>query len=161
MQKYVFDTNAYNRLLDDDLNLIGTEHEIIIYGSHIQLRELKATKECKRREALLSVFHATTDTCLKTESMVFPIEFGSTKFGDETYNNIRNELDTESNKLERRRRKGKLKNNPNDAQIGETAIKNGCTLVTDDPELLMVVSNRSSKALTYDEFKEQLRRLHH
>lgn len=151
MKEYVFDTNAFNRLLDDETNIQDIGDDILIYGSHIQMEELAATKNIKRRDALLKAFHVTTDKLLKTESMVFPIKFGSTKFGDGTYERLRSELDTEANKL--KNKKNKLKNNPNDAQIGEIAIKNNYILVTDDTELLKVIKSNNSRVLTYDEFK--------
>ncbi len=152
MKEYVFDTNAFNRVIDDNIDVIKISEKAIIYASHIQLTELEATTNESRKTALVSCFHQITEKQLSTESMVFPIVFDSMKFGDGTYEELRAELDYEASKLNNRKSRNKLKNNPNDAQIGEVALKNEYTLVSDDPELLKVMINRGANVLTYDAF---------
>lgn len=153
MEKFIFDTNAFNKALDD---VPSTKKSIKIYASHIQLREINNTACDIRRKKLLTIFHKLTDEQLPTESAVFPIKLGSIKFGDGTYEKLRNELDHETSKLPSGKRKRKLKNNPNDAQIAEIALKNRITLVTDDADVLNVMRNNGGHAIRYDAFKAKI-----
>lgn len=152
---YVFDTNAFNRFLDDDV--VEEISNVEIFATHIQLREIEATKDSSRRQQLLSTFDEISDEMIQTESMVFPIVFGQSKFGDDTYKNLRNALDNEVSELSGKSQRKKKKGHPNDAQIAEVALKRQCILVTDDPQLLAVFPKFGGSVKTYDEFKKHIK----
>ena len=152
----MFDTNAFNRLLDPGIDISIFKGRVDIFATHIQLRELHATTDTQRRQALESSFHEITTQTLPTESMVLPIKLGSAKFGDGTYELILAKLNGKANSFRGRKRNNKLRSNPADAQIGEVALKNGHVLVTDDPELFSVVKDCGGTVLRFDDFVKEI-----
>jgi len=150
--KYIFDTNAFNNFLDAQDNT--PLHSVSILATHVQLAEIKATKDDERRNCLLNVFSEITDEVKKTESMVFPLIFGAQKFGDGTYENLLESLNQEVSQFSTKKRLKKENGHSNDAQIAEVALKNKYTLVTDDNELIKVFENYGGKVLRYAKFIE-------
>jgi predicted nucleic acid-binding protein len=132
MNNYMFDTNVFNETLDQsvDVSSIGN---VTFYVTHIQLNEIQATKNQKRKEQLLKTFHEVKKTSISTESAVWDVsEWGNAKWGSANgmYQPIVNRLG-ELNK--------KKKNNTQDSLIAETAIINKQILVTNDKDLQQVV----------------------
>jgi predicted nucleic acid-binding protein len=130
--RYVVDTSLINKLVDgivgaDELPTDGT-----FVASHIQLDELKRTKDPERREALLRKFHEIVGETLPTESFVLDISrLEEARLGDGAqYEVIKRELDS--------RNRGK-RNNAQDALIGEIALKNGYVLLVADFDLYQVM----------------------
>jgi hypothetical protein len=153
---FIFDTNAFNSVIDDrDIPsslLIGME----IFASYIQLNELKATKNTVRRAQLIECFTEVTTARISIETAVFPLMFGEQNFGDGTFEEIKHTLDQKAELLPNKKKRQKLASNANDALIGEVAEKNNYTLITDDNDFSEVMKNRDVAALTYSEFIEKL-----
>ena len=137
--KYVVDTSIINKLVDGKINPFELPTDGEFLASHIQIDELKKTKEDERRAQLLARFDELGAEVVKTESALFDrSKFGGAKFGDGiTIQALTNALDALNRK----------KNNPNDALIGELAIKNGFTLLTADRDLKTVVESHGGRVL--------------
>lgn len=156
MQKYMFDTNIFNALLDGKVDLSNLIGKAKYYATHIQRDEINKTPDNIRRKQLKDLFTAVTSDPIPTESFVLdtsrldyaklggenviPTEsavFGISKFGkakytpnDNLYIPILQELDNHKQK----------ENNKEDALIAETAIKNDLILVTHDRDLFNIVT---------------------
>ena len=152
MSSYMFDTNIFNHILEGMAGLTGFVDRAKFYATHVQIDELKKTSNEGKRIALLRIFEEVTNGRVPTESFVLgasrldeaklggeqlvPTEsavWGVSRYGqckytasDNLYEPLKSKLDA-ANKAQ--------PNNVQDALIGETAIKNGFTLVTHDRDL--------------------------
>lgn len=120
--KYVVDTNIINKLVDGIIRSEELPTDGDFVASHIQMDELRQTKNEKRRETLLLKFNELIDEIVPTESFVLGISrLGHGKLSNgEMYNAIKGDLDS------RNKRKA---NNAKDALIAEIAGQNGHTLL--------------------------------
>lgn len=135
MTKFMFDTNCFYQITENELNIINSD-ENEYFVTSIQNRELieakKVTQAQKNR--LLNLFvridqekkDLVTGLLGHKEAGQFPFILGSVGKYDEFKNDLDN-LRKDSNNIE-------------DALIAETAIVNGITLITSDKNLLKVVS---------------------
>ena len=144
-EKYMFDTNIFNDTVDGKLEIsdIVNCKKVEIYVTHIQIDEInKCSDEDKR--ARLSMFMVKIKPILiPTSSCVFDVSrFDESKFGDGIiFNKIK---------------KGNI-NQVEDALIGETAIKEGIVLVTNDKRLKNIVIKLGGNAISLDDFIERLK----
>jgi len=149
----VFDTNAFNSFLDDDKATSIAMPNIIT--THVQLNELKATKDPVRKERLLNAASEIITETVPTETMIFPLVFKEQQFSDgKIHRKILDALNYEANDFSNKKRKQKEKNNHKDAQIAEVALNNKHTLVTDDPELTTVLKSLGGNVINYEQFKK-------
>lgn len=143
MKKYMFDTNIFNRILDGSFDLQGSDDKVL-YATHVQLDEIRATKNIQRRLGLEKLFMEILDEQLPTQSFVLDISrLDEARLGNgEIYNQILSLLN------QRNKRKP---NNVQDALIGETALTNGLILVTEDSDLRNVIAGLGGLACTLQE----------
>lgn len=152
MKRYMFDTNVFNRFLDDDFDVELLAGEGKYYVTHVQLDEIKNTKNSTRREKLLAIFASIPQDHIPTESAIWGISnWGEAKWSDNNglYEKILQALNE--------RNKGKA-NNRQDALIAETAVKNDLTLVTRDSDLDSVVSQLGGSVMQFDSFLADLQK---
>ena len=130
--KYVVDTNIINKLVDGFINSaeLPTDGEFV--ASHVQMDELRQTKNEERREILLLKFDELVDEIVPTESFVLGIsKLGQGKLSrGDLYNAIKSDLDSKN--------KSKA-NNSKDALIAEVAAREGYMLLTADHDLFQVI----------------------
>lgn len=127
MQKFMFDTNAYNNLMDGVID-IETLPEAEYYCTFEQEDELKATNNEERRNKLLAFLKKLDHTDLPVETFVIGnARLDRTKLGD---GKLKEQI---FDFLELCK---KQKSNLQDSLIAEVAGKNNLTLVTDDKCLL-------------------------
>lgn len=139
--KIILDSNIFDDLVAGQLELDFVENlNAEIFITHIQVDELNNCPDHEKRAKLFLHLTEVRPQKLATESFVVGTSrLGSAKLGDgEILEKLRN---------------GNLKKT-NDALIGETAIKNGLTLITNDKELKRNVNKLGGKALTIKEFLE-------
>ena len=160
----MFDTVAFNRVVEGGISPEELADFIEVYATNIQRKEIDATRDPEKREKLGKVFRnlisasEATDNgpLLFTESMVWgEWEWGSAKWSgnDTLYDDIKTALDV----LDKKSEKANIKANIRDALIAETAIKNSLTLVTDDKKLTEVAMQHGGECM-YVELLFQLRR---
>ena len=147
MDGYVFDTNVFNDILDEKVD-ISIFSRLTLFVTHIQHDELMHTKDEIRRDQLLSIFSQLDPSVGPTESFIIGYSrLGGAKLGDGTiYLKILSQLDG-------------LKKKPNnrcDALIGEAALKNHLILVTKDNNLFMVMEKMGCSVLKLDELLDIL-----
>ena len=140
MNGYILDTNVFNRAADGQIQLPDLHSEVHYFAAHVQLDELSATKDETRRAALLQQFFAIDPMPLPTESFVYDVSrWDLAKWGDGIlFPRIKALLDA---------RNHAKSSNIQDALIAETAIKNSLTLVSEDADLLVVVSQLGDSAV--------------
>ena len=126
--KYVVDTCLINKLVDGKIGTSELPKDGTFVASHIQIDELKRTRNVDRRTQLLEMFEEIVDEVLPTETFKLGVsQMDGGKLGDGvSYDTIKKELDS--------RNKGKA-NNDNDALIAEVAMRNGYALLTADFDL--------------------------
>jgi predicted nucleic acid-binding protein len=138
MDEYMFDTNVFNRLLDGsfDLSILVGK---VCYATHVQIDEIRATKDAERRGRLEKVFLEVVIEQLPTQSFVLDVSrLDEAYLGDgEKYDHILESLN--------QRNKAKS-NNVQDALIAETALVCGLTLVTEDQDLQKVMTELGGAA---------------
>lgn len=158
-RKFMLDTNIFDAIVEEktDINNLPANYEF--YVTHIQKDEIdaidKPEKQDKKKK-LSSFFKELKQETIPTESFILgtsklgnaklsrvPTEsavYGVSKYGEAKY--------TSKDSLIKKIRKGNLKHTE-DALIGETAIKNNLTLVTNDPQFLKKVISLGGKAITF------------
>ncbi|MCC4227416.1 type II toxin-antitoxin system VapC family toxin [Zunongwangia profunda] len=117
--KLILDSNVFDDLLTGKLEIAVFEKEDFeLFITHIQVDEINECPNKEKRAKLLNFMIELRPEKIPTESFVVGTSrIGSAKIGD-------------GNLIERLRT-GNLKKT-NDALIGETAIKNNLTLITND-----------------------------
>lgn len=142
--KFMFDTNIFDSVLDEkvDINKFPNNYEFFV--THIQKDEIEAIDKPEKQDKkkkLLGLFKELNQEKMSTESAVW----GVSKWGESKW--------TSENNLIEELRKGNLKHTE-DALIGETAIKNNLILVTNNTnDLLRRVKALGGKAITFEQFK--------
>lgn len=164
----MFDTRAFNLILDGPFSLESLMGHVRAYATHIQRDEINNTKNLERRSALLQVFKDVVSESVPTDSIVLgtsrigegrlagervvPTEsavWGVSRWGeakwtadDNLFTPIKANLDALN--------KGK-RNNVQDALIAETSIKGLYILVTDDSHLVEVTKRYGGKCVSLEE----------
>lgn len=143
--KFMFDTNIFNHIIDEqvDVSLFKTNYEYLV--THIQFDELNATKNEIRKSELLKIFKNIEQEKVSTNSAAFDIsDWDNAGWGDDDdiYTKILEGLNQIKNE----------KNNIADSLIAETAIKNEAIFVTDELKLRKVVSSFGYKVFSLLEF---------
>lgn len=164
----MFDTRAFNLVLDAAFPIEKLKERVIAHATHIQHDEINNTKNPERRSALLRVFDEVLSESVPTDSLVLGVSrVGAARLGgarvvptesfvwdvsrwdeakwtadDNLYAPIKEALD----KLNR----GKG-NNVQDALIAETAIKGHYILVTDDVHMIQVAKKYGAKCMSLEE----------
>ena len=135
MNNYMLDTTFFNHILDAGFSLSSLPSLGQTIVTHIQLDEIRDTKNADRRGELLHIFSNVKSRKVATEKFVLGFSsLGNAKLSNDValYESLLKNLnDKNRNKL----------NNIKDILIAETAIKNKYTLVTDDSDLTEVVQN--------------------
>ena len=165
--KCMFDTRAFNLILDAPFPIDGLKDRVVAYATHIQRDEINNTKDSVRRSALLQVFNEVISESVPTDSLVVGVSrvgaarvgggvvptesavWGVSRWGgakwtanDNLFIPIKAGLDT-LNKSKR--------NNVQDALIAETSIKGGYFLVTDDIDLIAVTKRYAGRCISLEE----------
>ena len=142
--KFMFDTVAFNRVVECDVFDSLYNKKLLIYATHAQRDEINNTKNLEKKSQLLRVF-SEIPKIIPTESAVWNwSRWNEAKWtSDDLYENFKAELD---------RRKKKC-NNVYDALIADTSIKNGFTLVTDDKNLCDVTREFGGNCVSFVDFE--------
>lgn len=137
---YVVDTCVINRLVDETLSLDQLPVDGKYLASHVQIDEIKRTKNDTRRAQLLAMFSTVIDVAVPTESLVVGTSIvGAAKISDgKDYTALKASIDALN--------KGKL-NNAQDVLIAEIALKNGFALITADKDLAQAASKHGCRVI--------------
>lgn len=163
----MFDTRAFNLVLDGPYPIEELRARVTAYATHIQRDEISNTKNPERKAALLQVFKEVVSESVPTDSLVLGVSrIGAARLGggrivptesavwdvsrwDEAKwaadDNLYVQIKTDLDKLN----KGKA-NNVQDALIAETAIKGGYVLVTDDAHMIEVAKRYGCKCMSME-----------
>ena len=134
----MFDTNIFDRILDNDITHESLPPNIPLFVTHVQRDEINKCSDPERRKQLKVVFNEIAQDNVATESFILDVSMiGRAKLGD--------------GRLIEKIREGNIKHSE-DALIGETCIKNSYLLVTEDQRLLKKVRELGGKAVTFQEF---------
>lgn len=135
---FMFDTQIFDLILAGDRDPNIFPEGIPLYITHIQQDEIVKCPDENRRHKLLTVFHTLKMEEVATASAVIGVSrIGKCRISDA--------------KLLEDLRKGNSKHT-NDALIGETCIKEGLVLVTEDKTLTNRVRQYSGEAISYQDF---------
>ena len=173
MKTYMFDTNVFNYILDGKVDVVQLIGKARFFATHVQLDEIKNTRNLERREQLLKVFEDVMDTKVATESLVLGVSrLGEAKLSGEPivptesavwdiskWNQAKwSSEDGYYEPLKRRldQLNGSKFNNIHDALIAETSIKNGFTLVTHDNDLFKVVTQFGGACANFQQVIKEL-----
>jgi predicted nucleic acid-binding protein len=150
---YMLDTNVFNRALDGNLSITPLpQTHLLVTG--IQVAELGATLNQKRRADLLAVFKQVNPT--KTLASSFAFDIDGAGFDEACWNDGTGRYQKMLDRLRQLDRKEKGANQIRDALIGETAIKNGATLVTCDRNLRQLVKEFGGSAVDDLHFQQAI-----
>lgn len=148
----MLDTNIFNRLIKDGSPGIEVFKDVRLFATHIQLDELKETKCPIRKNKLLQKFQEISPQVITTETLILGIsKLGLAKLSDEDgfYERLKARI-MELDKAAKKKPKNET-NQPSDALIAETAIKNNLTLITDDGTLKQATVEFGGRANTLNE----------
>jgi predicted nucleic acid-binding protein len=147
----MFDTNIFNSILDGKASLGTIKDGHTYFVTHIQRDELQATSGTERRKELLKTFEVINQMLIPTESAVWDVSrWGLAKWSEEDgmYEKILEQLEKE---------KPHDRGNIKDALVGETAIRNCITLVTNDKSLRDAVEKLGGVAICLSDFLKETR----
>ncbi|MCD4835108.1 MAG: PIN domain-containing protein [Bacteroidales bacterium] len=122
MRKYLLDTNCFDYILDNQIELDELKSKGIFYTSNVQYSELRNIPNQERREAILRIYEKLEQIKLQLKSGIW---IDDLYWDDEQVWN-----DNQTSEFVDLQ-KGNLKNSK-DALIGELAVKNDILLVTSD-----------------------------
>jgi len=158
---FMFDTNIFNKLLDENFDLSQLDDQSNFFTTHIQQDEINATPNAERKEKLQEIFAGVSsrntdpnshtpkwgEYNFRTNSCVTDISrVNAAKTGDGTrYLQLLSLLNED--------KPNRHESNMKDALIGETTLENGFTLVTNDDSLLTGTKELGGNAITFDGFK--------
>jgi len=136
--KLIFDSNVFDDLIKGKLDLeIIKNISLENYITHIQVDEINECPDKEKRAKLFNFMTEIRPEKIPTESFIIGTSrIGYAKIGD---GNLIKELRMENYKK------------TNDALIGETAIENNLTLITNDRKFKNKVIQLGGIALTVDE----------
>jgi predicted nucleic acid-binding protein len=151
---YMLDTNLFNRLVEGKLSVAAVSH-LRLLATHVQLSELRATKNLERRNKLLAVFDDVGPEIVLS-AFLLDIEGAGLDQGElvdparhARFARMLERLQA----LEAKRRDAR--NQIRDIAIAEKALDFGATLVTDDPELGKVMEEFGGRAINHFEFERE------
>jgi len=139
---YMFDSNIFDQVVSGQIPITfintRTKNGDKFYVTHIQKDELAQCPNIKRKNKLKRIFNAIPQDMKPTESFVVgKSRIGMAKLSNgKTLNKIR----------------GNNMKKTNDALIGETALNNGYTLVTEDKKLRNKINKMGGNAIKAEEF---------
>lgn len=148
IEKYIFDTNIFDDIVSEKLKVSDIVKykkfkKVKIYVTHIQIDEINKCNDEDKRARLSMFMVKIRPILISTSSCAYDVSrYDESKFGDGII----------FNKIKR----GNIKH-VEDALIGETAIKEGIILVTNDKRLKKTIMELGGNALFFDEFKERLK----
>jgi len=135
--KVMLDTNAFNHLLSGEIPASTLDPKWTLLATQLQFAEILKTRNPGKKAALERLFRQVLAERVPTESAVWDVSaWGEAKWGDggPLYEELRREIEAAS--------KSKPINSMVDALIGETCLKNGFALVTNDRALKEAVRAR-------------------
>jgi hypothetical protein len=166
--KCMFDTRAFNLILDGPFPIDNLKDLVIAFATHIQRDEITNTKNLERKSALLRVFKEIVSESVPTDSLVLGVSrLGEARLGGERIvptksavwcvsrwgkakwtanDNLYTPIKADLDKLNKSK-----SNNMQDALIAETSIKGGYVLVTDDTHLIEVTKRYGGRCISLEE----------
>lgn len=143
MNKYIFDSNIFDKFLDGsiDLKVVNKNKSISFYTTHIQRDQLKATPNTDKRKKLLQIFKQAPQIKIPTNSFIL----GTSKLGEAKLSSGINLSKILGNKNSNSR-------NFKDALIAEVALENKLMFVSDDKTLKNSLNRQGGNAISFDEF---------
>ncbi len=170
--KCMFDTNVFNRIVDEEIALESLIGRVTAYATHIQRDEINNTPDVNRRAVLAKEYGDVVAVSDPTSSLVIGISrLGEARLGGEREvptasavwdvsqwdeanwsadDNLCSALKSELDKLN-----GSKPNNIQDALIAETSIKEKYVLVTDDADLAALTKKYGGKCFSVSELFDQ------
>ena len=140
--KIMFDTNAYDKARKNISLIRRGKKQCEYYITEIQIKEVASIPDNKKEERksdLLSIVE------LRPRIVPIPFSFDYISFAHFSFNVCPDYWHILK----------KSKANRNDALIAATAIYEGCTLVTDDKELIKKMVRLGKDVVTFDEFLQR------
>jgi predicted nucleic acid-binding protein len=153
MTAYMLDTNVFNELLDGHIS-IDAFRGLRLVATHVQLDEVRATKNPARAADLRSAFEEIAPTMGSTAS-AFP-DVSNWDQSSWTDDGVADRMLARLNQLNAAaRKKHRDPNNPiRDVLIADTAIRTNATLITDDEQLRGLVSEFGGRAISTSDIKQ-------
>jgi len=160
----MFDTNIFNKIFDENIDITNFPKTNNYYITHIQKDEIEKIKDPTRKNKIKQLFILINEE-IATDSFVLGYStFGKAKLSSIKIKQIPTESmvwdkskwgsakwSSENNTLLDYIRQGNLKHTE-DALIGETAIKNKIILVTEDKKFRKKICALNGKAITFKDF---------
>ena len=144
LDKIMFDSNAFDKLLRVLDNLRQNIHKFDFYITAIQIEEIANIPDIKSEKRVCNLL-----ALCELRAKLVPVSFvfnhsrlGFCCFGDDE-NDIYSLLLNEN------------QSNVNDALIGEAAKREGCILVTDDTRFIKKLTDNNIPTITFQQFEEK------
>lgn len=147
---YIFDTHVFDSIVAGDLSLDDLKSAKSrgdrFYVTHIQVDEINRCKDENKRATLNLLMLKVSPEVAVTETAIWGVSrWGEAKWGTKGFYE--------------QLKQGNLKHTE-DALIGEVAIVNSFTLVTNDHDLMKKVIKLSGKAISINEYRRNINESH-
>jgi hypothetical protein len=146
---FMLDTTVFNHMKDKGVPIavfLGRR----MFATHVQLDELGRTPDPAKKAELLQIFAEIAPDRLATETSIW----GDTNWDEGKWSADDGLYEKLLQRIRELDKKPRPLNQSRDARIAETAIKNGLTLITDDPRLRKAAVEHGGKVMTLAEFIE-------
>jgi restriction endonuclease S subunit/predicted nucleic acid-binding protein len=154
---FMFDTNVFNAIIDNRIDLRQLPRNLKYYVTHIQYDEICSTQNEERKRELLEIMEKVPNEVIATEGAVYGVSrYGMAKFMSEADAKQYDEMLRRLKELDEEAGKKKLpENQARDVLIALTSIKNCLVLVTEDKNLKKVTEEFNGQAITLEQFQKR------
>jgi restriction endonuclease S subunit len=152
---FMFDTNVFNAILNEHIDLERLPRNLKYYVTHIQYDEICSTQSEARKGELLKIIEKVPSEVIATEGAVYGVsKYGMAKYMSETDAKQYDEMLRRLKELDEKAGKRKpLENQARDVLIALTSIKNCLILVTEDKNLKRVTEEFNGQAITFEQLQ--------
>jgi restriction endonuclease S subunit len=153
---FMFDTNVFNAILNEHIDLERLPRNLKYYVTHIQYDEICSTQSEMRKRELLKIIEKVPNEVIATEGAVYGLSrYGMAKFMNEADAKLYDEMLRRLKELDEKAGKKKpVENQARDVLIALTSIKNCLILVTEDKNLKKVTEEFNGQAITFGQFQK-------
>jgi restriction endonuclease S subunit len=153
---FMFDTNIFNAILNEYIDLERLQRSLKYYVTHIQYDEICSTQSEARKRELLKIIEKVPSEVIATEGVVCGVsKYGMAKFVSESDAKLYNEMLRRLKELDEKAGKKKpVENQARDVLIALTSIKNCLILITEDKNLKKVAEEFNGQAITFEQFQK-------
>ena len=155
MNSYMFDTNAINQLIKDEIDIEKLDQSHKYFITSVQMIELSATKNERTRQKLLDGFKVIEIELPVNKTNAETALWGSFGWGEMGWGQSGGHYERIKDKLDKYPRKKNDRGNPSDALIIEACLMQKHALISNEKAVQAICHEEGVTCMPLDEFLER------